>query len=179
MPETPSIAVCVSADFTLSDFITPVEIILGSTSGTIPSLVCIHLHIIPPPCSPVRRPSTDLITKEHRIPKVGIDFIAAQAPKAKHIISVCAGAIHLALAGVLSGKQATTNKSFYHIMVSSLHLVASQQENNFNSCPGGDMALAFVEHLVGKKAATVIRGGVEVPEDKDQDDPFAEFHGLI
>jgi hypothetical protein len=41
------------------------------------------------------------------------------------------------------------------------------------------MALAFVEHLVGPKAARAVRGVAEIPEVTADDDPFAAFHGLV
>jgi hypothetical protein len=44
---------------------------------------------------------------------------------------------------------------------------------------GSDMALAFVEHLAGAKVARHIRGGFEIPERTEKDDPFAAFHGLV
>jgi putative intracellular protease/amidase len=51
------------------------------------------------------------------IPKDLIPFIAAQAPKAKYIMSVCGGSVYLAFAGLLAGKRATTNKAFYREVV--------------------------------------------------------------
>lgn len=50
-----------------------------------------------------------------------IQFIRAQAPGAKYVLSVCTGAELLARAGILEGRQATTNKSsFNRIKVHSL-----------------------------------------------------------
>ena len=45
---------------------------------------------------------------------------------------------------------------------------------------GADMALAFLDHLVGSHIATWIRGIVEVPErEGPDDDVFAVVHGLV
>ena len=49
-------------------------------------------------------------------PPSEIDFIKAQAPKAKYVLSVCGGSGVLAQAGVLSGKRATTNKAFFRVV---------------------------------------------------------------
>jgi transcriptional regulator GlxA family with amidase domain len=61
-------------------------------------------------------PRPDSFTGVDRTPKEELDFIRAQAPKAKYILSVCSGALQLALAGVLAGKRATTNKVFYRVI---------------------------------------------------------------
>jgi flagellar motor component MotA len=44
---------------------------------------------------------------------------------------------------------------------------------------GTDMAYAFLEQLVGRATANVIRGVVEVSVREHNDDEFAEFHGLV
>lgn len=61
-------------------------------------------------------PPPDSFTGVDRTPKEEIDFLRAQAPKAKYILSVCSGALQLAVSGVLSGKRATTNKAFYRVI---------------------------------------------------------------
>ena len=44
---------------------------------------------------------------------------------------------------------------------------------------GTDMGYAFLEHLVGNKVATVIRGIVELPLRQQDEDEFAEFYKLV
>jgi transcriptional regulator GlxA family with amidase domain len=44
---------------------------------------------------------------------------------------------------------------------------------------GSDMAIAFIEHLVGPRIAGIIRGQAEVIVHGEGDDPFAEVHGLV
>ena len=45
---------------------------------------------------------------------------------------------------------------------------------------GSNMALAFIEHLAGAGIARQIRGGIEIPDNGgSEEDPFAEFHGLV
>jgi len=42
------------------------------------------------------------------------------------------------------------------------------------------MAIAFVEHLAGATVARQVRGTVEIPDNGgSENDPFAEFHGLV
>lgn len=75
-------------------------------------------------------PRPDKFTGVDRTPKEEIAFIRAQAPKAKYILSVCSGALQLALAGVLTGKRATTNKAFYRVITvrrHNLHLTGFSQ----------------------------------------------------
>ncbi|KAJ7348811.1 hypothetical protein DFH08DRAFT_807417 [Mycena albidolilacea] len=44
---------------------------------------------------------------------------------------------------------------------------------------GYDMVLAFIEHLVGPPTARVLRDAAEIRDATQEDDPFAEFHGLV
>ncbi|KAF8893740.1 class I glutamine amidotransferase-like protein [Mucidula mucida] len=135
-------------------------------------------------------PLPDFVTGEDKTSKDEIEFIKAQAPKAKYICSVCAGSSILAAAGVLSGKKATTNKAFYKMIVAAapkdINWVAKARwvvdGNIWTSSgvsAGSDMALAFLAHLAGDKLATMIRNSVEVDEHGQDDDPFAKVHGLV
>lgn len=45
--------------------------------------------------------------------------------------------------------------------------------------PGQDMANAFLEYLIGKENASVIRGIVELSVMGREEDEFAEFYGLV
>jgi len=149
----------------------------------------LQYDIIWVPAGPLPHPQLGDVT-----PKEEINFIKCQAPGAKYIMSVCGGSLPLGSAGVLDGKRATTNKMFYR------HVVAASAAANskINWIPqarwvvdgniwtssgvsaGTDMALAFVEHLVGRKTAVLIRGMIEIPEGGgSEDDPFAVIHGLV
>ncbi|KAJ7237718.1 transcriptional regulator [Mycena haematopus] len=135
-------------------------------------------------------PIPDFESGDHKVPEGLIPFIASQAPKAKYIMSVCGGAVYLAFAGLLAGKKATTNKAFYRAIVGATPkdiqwvpkarwVVDGNVWTSSGVTAGGDMALAFVEHLAGPRAARFIRGTVEIREVTVEDDPFAEFHGLV
>ncbi|KAJ7798933.1 class I glutamine amidotransferase-like protein [Mycena olivaceomarginata] len=218
MPEILSVAVCISNGVTLSDFVTPMEILSELDPGDEASWSSAVMADIPygvkidylaPTMDPVvalkgRNPPTvnptltyaaamadgkqfdilwvpagpglDLETGKSLIPEDEITFIAQQTPKAKYVMSVCDGAFQLALAGVLNGKRATTNKLFYRTIVVS---EGGKVWTSSGVAAGSDMALAFVEHPAGAKVARHIRGGFEIPETAEKDDPFAAFHGLV
>ncbi|KAJ7756092.1 class I glutamine amidotransferase-like protein [Mycena maculata] len=233
MPETLNIAVCISNEVTLSDFITPMEIlssinvadhpILGPAMGDVPYRIKID-YLAPtmepvvstqglnsPTLNPTLTYGEALATGRQFdilwvpagpmgdyapglgqgcIPKEEIAFIAQQARKAKYVMSVCAGAVQLALAGVLAGKRATTNKAFYRAIVAATPkdiewvpqarwIVDGNVWTSSGVAAGSDMALAFAEHLGGAKVARHIRGIIEIPEVTDKDDPFAALHGLV
>ncbi|KAJ7431204.1 class I glutamine amidotransferase-like protein [Mycena galericulata] len=128
-----------------------------------------------------------------RTPQEEIYFIRAQAPRAKYILSVCSGVLQLVLAGVLSGRHATTNKAFYWLITTASRSNANDIDwapkarwvvdgnvwTNSGVAAGSDMALAFLEHLAGAKLACQVRSVVEIPEVSSADDPFASFHGLV
>nr|GAT56128.1 predicted protein [Mycena chlorophos] len=236
MPETLSIAVCMSDQVTLSDFIPPMEL-LASVNQADDPLFGAEINACMPEGVPVRftidymapkmqpvvafqglieptinptmtyrdaidqgkqfdilwcpaGPLPDLTTLTHRFPEDELEFIRMQAPKARYLMSVCAGSHQLALAGVLSGKRATTNKKFFKLIG-----MASPQDiewvprarwvvdgNVWTSSgvsAGGDMALAFIEHLTNAAVARMIRSVAEVQESAQDDDPFAEIHGLV
>ncbi|KAF8209297.1 class I glutamine amidotransferase-like protein [Mycena galopus ATCC 62051] len=134
-------------------------------------------------------PIPNFETGESMAPEDLMAFLVAQGPKAKYVMSVCGGAVYLAFAGLLSGKKATTNKAFYRPIAATpkdIQWVAKARwvvdGNVWTSSgvsAGCDMALAFVEHLAGPRAARVIRGNAEIREVTHEDDPFAEFHGLV
>ncbi|KAJ6597559.1 class I glutamine amidotransferase-like protein [Mycena vulgaris] len=224
MPETLSIAVCISDEVTLSDFITPIEIIsclndadhpiMGAGLGEVPYRVTFE-YLSPtmdpvvsikgrsaPTFNPTMTYADALASGKQfdilwvpagapsRVPAEEIVFIAQQAPGAKYVMSVCNGALQLAGAGVLSGKRATTNKYLYSIIVGATPkdiewvpearwVVDGKVWTSSGVAAGSDMALAFVEHLAGAKAARFIRGCIEIPEVTAEDDPFAKFHGLV
>ncbi|KAJ7157691.1 class I glutamine amidotransferase-like protein [Mycena crocata] len=230
MPELLKVAVCISDEVTLSDFITPIELLgslnaadhplFGSLAPECP--VRVTIDYLAPTMDPVvsilgkNAPTlnptmtyaaalaegkqfdilwvpagpSDYVSGLNKIPQDEIKFIAQQAPKAKYVMSVCGGAFQLALAGVLSGKRATTNKAYWHPIVAAAPkditwvakarwVVDGNVWTSSGVAAGSDMALAFIEHVAGPKVARSIRGMTEIPEVTDSDDPFASFHGLV
>ncbi|KAF7297232.1 DJ-1 protein-PfpI domain-containing protein [Mycena indigotica] len=238
MPETLSVAVCISDGVTLSDFVPPMEILAAINQADHPLFgaelracmpegedvpVRISIDYVAPENKPVvafqglisptinptmtyaeamekgkqfdilwcpAGPLPDLVTGAHNFPEDELAFIKQQAPKARYLMSVCTGAHQLALAGVLSGKRATTNKKFFKVIgnfspkdiewvAHARWVVDGNVWTSSGVSAGQDMALAFVEHLTNAAVARVMRGVVEVHEATQQDDPFAAFHGLV
>jgi putative intracellular protease/amidase len=184
MPEILSVAVCISNGVTLSDFVTPMEILSELDPGDEASWSSAVMADIPygvkidylaPTMDPVvalkgRNPptvnptltyaaamadgkqfdilwvpagvySTSVIRLSRVLTKIstgpGLDleitFIAQQTPKAKYVMSVCGGAYQLALAGVLDGKRATTNKLAYRTIVVCLNPTPEISKTNTTS----------------------------------------------
>ncbi|KAJ7161179.1 class I glutamine amidotransferase-like protein [Mycena filopes] len=214
MQETLNIAVCLSDGVTLTDFITPVEILAGLNGGDRPGTDGVLLNLpyrvafeyLAPTMDPVityqpagrqfdiiwvpAGPGPDYGTGVSHIPEDEIAFLRLQAPKAKYVLSVCTGAFQLALAGVLEGKRATTNKMFFKTIVAATSkniewvpkarwVVDGNVWTSSGATAGFDMALAFVEHLTNAKVARNLRGEFEIAEVTEGDDPFAAFHGLV
>ncbi|CAE6481634.1 unnamed protein product [Rhizoctonia solani] len=123
-----------------------------------------------------------------------VNFVRNQNPGLKYLLSVCTGAWIVAKAGILEGKSATTNKAAFKRIKASHNLL--KIVTNINWVPkarwvvdgniwtssgvsaGGDMAHAFMEHLVGDNFTTVARNIVEWRAAEQGDDPFAEAWGL-
>ncbi|KAL0960192.1 hypothetical protein HGRIS_011826 [Hohenbuehelia grisea] len=126
-------------------------------------------------------------------PKSLLEFLRKQAPGAKHVLSVCTGSWILANAGLLKGKRATTNKSAFRKVeaatkaegiewVAKARWVVDDNDKLWTSSgvtAGADMASAFLDFLVGKEQATIIRGVVELSARAQDDDEFAEYYGLV
>ncbi|KAL5634204.1 hypothetical protein ACGC1H_006132 [Rhizoctonia solani] len=119
-----------------------------------------------------------------------VSFVKQQAPGLQYMLSVCTGAWILANAGVLEGKNATTNKAAFA-------QIRNETSKNINWIPkarwvvdgttwsssgvtaGADMANAFLTYLAGPDFATKVRNIVELRAAEQGDDPFAEVYGLI
>jgi len=116
-------------------------------------------------------------------------WLAERGAEAEFITSVCTGAASLALAGLLDGYRATTNKrSFGWVREQGpqtdwvTHARWVSDGNRWTSggiAAGTDMALALIEHLHGTELAEAIALRAEYDWHRDAAwDPFAEHYGL-
>lgn len=116
-----------------------------------------------------------------------INFIENISKESKYIISVCTGSALLAKAGILNGKRATTNKRAFNWVTEQNEDVLWVKEarwvkdgNIYTSSgvsAGIDMALGFIEDLMGKEKALEISKGIEYLWNEDSKyDPFSKMY---
>ncbi|MFT8352118.1 DJ-1/PfpI family protein [Clostridium saccharoperbutylacetonicum] len=116
-----------------------------------------------------------------------INFIENMSKEAKYIISVCTGSALLAKAGIINGKRATTNKRAFKWVTEQNEDVLWVKEarwirdgNIFTSSgvsAGMDMALGFIEELIGKEKALEISKSIEYLWNEDSNyDPFFKMY---
>ncbi|KAJ7176327.1 class I glutamine amidotransferase-like protein [Mycena crocata] len=118
-----------------------------------------------------------------------IDFVREIFPKVNYLITVCTGAGLAARAGVLDGRNATTNKAEW-VQTTSLGPKVNwipkarwvEDGNVWTTSgvsAGTDGVLAFIEKLYGAGPATTVSNTMEWNRiTNSSDDPFAELYGL-
>ncbi|MEO1679317.1 MAG: DJ-1/PfpI family protein [Pseudomonadota bacterium] len=118
-----------------------------------------------------------------------LEWLRKTCDEADQVLTVCTGSILLAIAGVLDGRKATTNKQDFR---GTVHLGPNvnwvekarwvQDGKYYTSSgvsAGMDMALAVAEELFGLEAAEWMADGSEYEWHRDASwDPFAEKAGL-
>lgn len=150
-----------------------------------PSLVASHSLDNAPPLDAIMVPGgIGLVAlaqaDDRRIEK----FLAARAPSASYVLSVCTGATVLARAGLLAGKRATTNKAAWAdataedtntTWVPSARWVEDgKMWTSSGVAAGMDMAYAFLKNLYGVDAANKVANGMEyAPHTDPHWDPFS------
>ncbi|KAK7434062.1 hypothetical protein VKT23_020388 [Stygiomarasmius scandens] len=121
-----------------------------------------------------------------------IEFLKKQGPNAKHILTICTGSWILAGTGLLNGKRATTNKSYYNRVVEDTkdmniqwvpkaRWVVNDDKQIWTSSgvtAGQDLGGAFLEFLAGKELADIFRNMLELSRKDEEDDEFAAVYGL-
>lgn len=115
-----------------------------------------------------------------------LDFLRSKAATAKIVMSVCSGSAILAKAGLLEGRQATSNKQYFYLAANQGKDVewvkqarwvdAGDRVTSSGVSAGIDMSLAVVERLYGAELAQGISDGIEHNRHADStSDPFAKF----
>ena len=118
-----------------------------------------------------------------------IDYVRATYPSLQYLVSVCTGAGILARAGILDGKNATTNKLAWNstiihgpktYWIAHARWVVDRNVWTTSGVSAGiDGALAWIEHVFGNKTANSLAIGMEYQRHADWHwDPFAEYYGL-
>jgi transcriptional regulator GlxA family with amidase domain len=115
-----------------------------------------------------------------------LDWLKERSSHAELVTSVCSGAAVLAKAGLLDGRQATTNKQYYTVCTSPGPKVKWVKAARWvddgtvitssGVSAGMDMALHVIERLYGKETAQKIADGTEYIWNRDpHSDPFVRF----
>lgn len=118
-----------------------------------------------------------------------VDFVRATYPRVRHLITVCTGAGVAAMAGVLDGKRATTNKAAWAQITPmgtgvqwtspARWVVDGNVWTASGVVSGIDLIFAFIEEFFGKDIAHRIQGVTEHKRTVDPcDDPFAAWNNV-
>lgn len=113
-----------------------------------------------------------------------VKYVAKTYPKLKYLITVCNGAGIAAMAGVLDGKKATTNKAWFQQVADlgpKVEWVRTARYAVDGNCwtaggvsAGIDCAMAWIAHVYGQELARTIANGMEYEWRDDRNwDPFS------
>lgn len=146
--------------------------ILAATRDAVPSDCGLGLM---PTASFAEAPQLDIICIPGGFGVVGamqdeatIGFVAAQAPRAKYVTSVCTGAFVLGRAGLLKGRRATTHWAYTQLLplVGATHEAARVVRDGNVITAGGvtsgiDFGLSLLAEIAGPELAQAVQLGIE------------------
>lgn len=118
-----------------------------------------------------------------------VEFIKKVYPSLKYLITVCNGSVLAALAGVLDGKRATTNKQLWKLntearkevnwVARARWVVDGNIWTSSGVSAGIDVTFAFIGAVYGAEVADEVATMLEYERHTDPSwDPFAELAGL-
>jgi cyclohexyl-isocyanide hydratase len=178
-------------NLTQLDFMGPVQF-LSRMPGAVVHVAAASLDPVPTDCHVALMPNVtfadcpqaDIIcvpggfgVREALHDDATVAFIAAQAPDARWVTSVCTGAFLLGAAGLLRGKRATCHWGYTELLplVGAVHEAARVVEDGNVITAGGvtsgiDFALTLIAREAGEEVARMIQLAVEY-------DPAPPFPG--
>lgn len=115
-------------------------------------------------------------------------YLQKAAPKAKHFVTICTGALFAARAGLLDGKRATTNKGAWQLVTAqgdNVTWVAParfvRDGNTWSSSgvsAGIDLTFAMIKEFYGQDLHDRITVFTEILPRAHDDDPFTDIVGI-
>ena len=129
-------------------------------------------------------------TQAHADDRRLLEWLRERAKQAEIVASVCTGSASLAMAGVLDGYRATTNKRAFQWVseqgpnVEWVKEARWVRDRNRWTCSGvaagTDMSLALIASLAGEEVAQTLADRTEYEWHRDASwDPFAAKNGLV
>lgn len=180
-------------NLTQLDFMGPVQF-LSRVPGAVVHVAAASLDPVPTDCNVALMPNVtfadcpqaDILcvpgghgVREALHDGATVPFIAAQAPGARWVTSVCTGAFLLGAAGLLAGKRATTHWGYTQLLplVGAVHEAARVVEDgNVITAGGVTSGIDFALTLIAREAGEDVARMVQLALEYDPAPPFVGGH---